>query len=145
MNREKAIRLLYFNLLFEQVTYELGIVSVWDEKAEDDTNNIYILLENQSATNAGNFSQNAWECDIDIRMVAKQQDGVTKDITDDVAEQVEGILYRALQRGAETNGYQITNFVLQNLDYDTFSLTSTRSEINVTYTFRQTVTKTTNY
>lgn len=142
MNRDKAVRLKYYEVLLAgDIRYDSGSVSIWDEKAEDATNNLYILFQGQQAQFTGNFCNKTWQCTIDLVIVNKQPDTISKDTTDDIAEQIEDLLTAALVSGVEYEGWQITNFVLDSSNTAAYTLSETASEIEKTLTFRQTLTK----
>lgn len=142
MDREKAIRLKLFELLTAaNIRYDDGDINVWDEKAEDETNNLYIVFRDQTAQNDGTFCLNSWTCTLELGIVCKQPDTVSKDIPDDIGEQVEAALYAGLVNGVITNGWQINNFVLDSVNYSTFVLSPTQSEIEKTLIFRMTANK----
>jgi hypothetical protein len=142
MNREKAIRLKYYDILINgNITYDVGQVSIWDEKPEDTTNNLYILLKAQTAQSDPNYCMKTWTCTQEIVIVNKQPDTISKDTTDDICEKIEDLLYAALRQGAEYGGWQITNFVLDSVDYAAYILGQTDSELEKTLIFRQTVNK----
>lgn len=142
MDREKAIRLKIFDILSNgNITYDVGVVSIWDEKAEDTTNNIYILLRDQTAQDDRVFCMRQWTSTIELGIVSKQTDTISKDILDDVCEQVESLLYDALLSGIDTNGWRINNFTLDSASFSTFTLSATQSEIEKTLIFRMTATR----
>jgi len=141
MNREKAIRLKVFEIIDGNVTYELAPVSIWDDKAEDETNNIYVLLEDQTAQFVENFCNNQWDTTIQLRIVNKQQDTISKDTTDDVSEQIEGLLTTALVAGVEYEGWQILNCRLESAQYSTWTLAKSRTVVEKILIFRQTLIK----
>lgn len=142
MNREKAIRYKIYQILTgTDIEYDSGLISVWDEKAEDNTNNIYILFRDQSAQRSTTFCDDSWECTFELAIVNKQPDTISKDSTDDVSEQVEDLLNAGLIDGVEYEGWQFNNFALDNTNYSGLILTDTGSEIEKTMTFTLTATK----
>lgn len=141
MNREKAIRLKFFELLTAaNILYDDGVISIWDEKAEDQSNNLYILLQRQNAAAPTDFCSNKWTCRIDVRVVNKQRDTMSKDITDDIGEQVEDAL-SPLFSGAEYEGWQFLNIQMEDASYDPYDLTENDSVIEKLYTYRLTAIK----
>lgn len=142
MNREKAFRLKMYEVLTSApITYDSGQVSIWDEKAEDTTNNLYILFQGQTAQFTGTFCNNTWNCTIDLVLVNKQPDTISKDTTDDIGEQIETLLNDGLIAGAEYGGWQITNFQLDSINYASYVLSQTSSELEKTMTYRATLTR----
>lgn len=141
MNREKAIRYKFYQLLTgTDITYDSGLISVWDEKAEDTTNNVYILFRDQSAERQRNYCA-IWDCTLELAIVNKQPDTISKDTTDDVSEQVEDLLTLGLIDGVEYEGWQFTNFALESTNYSGLILAGTDTEIEKTMTFTLTATK----
>jgi len=141
MNREKAIRLKIFELLSASpILIDEGQVDIWDEKVEDNGSNLYIALKRQTATIFADNCRNKWNCRIDIWIVNKQRDTISKDTTDDICERVEELL-QPLTDGVEYNGWQMLNAVLEDLDYDSFDLTETETEIQLTLTYSLTAIK----
>lgn len=136
MNREKAIRHKIYDVLSTgNIRYDDGEIDVWDEKAEDTTNNIYILLKRQTAQAPQTFCQNQWDVTIEVWVVNKQPDTISKDTTDDVVEQVEDLLSVAMNGGIEYEGWQIINFNMDSLATDDYFLSDTKTEIQVTLIF----------
>lgn len=137
MNREKAIRLKFFDILNTgNIQYDSGNISIWDEKAEDTTNNLYILLRDQTASATQTFCQDTWDCTMEIVIVNKQTDTISKDINDDISEQVENLLFDALAVGATYEGWQIANVVLDSVNYSSLFLSATDSDIEKVLIYR---------
>lgn len=145
MTREKCIRLTIFNLLNGLVTYESGLVPVDDSVLNTDTANIYILLTTQRATIKPNFHHDSWDCEQDIEIYSKQFQTVSKDVVDDVAEQVETLIYQALRPGVSENGWQLNNVYLASTDNNAFELSPNKSIVSKHMTFRLQATKISSY
>lgn len=136
MNREKAIRHKIYDVLNTgNISYDDGTIDVWDEKAEDTTNNIYILLKRQTAQAPQTFCQNQWDVTIEVWVVNKQPDTISKDTTDDIVEQIEDLLSSAMSGGVEYEGWQILNFNMDSLATDDYFLSDTKTEMQVTLIF----------
>ncbi len=145
MNREKVIRLYIHGLLNGTLAYNATTIPVWDSKLEDKTN-IYVIIEEQSANVIQKFPQQmAWECSINLFIVSKQQDTVSRDVVDDIAEQIETIVYNALQNGVVTNGWQLNNMALASTEHSMFELLHSKMQVSKTMTFRLEANKTTSY
>lgn len=141
MNREKAIRLKVYELLTaDPILVDEGQVSIYDEKVEDEGSNLYIVLKRQTASIFNDNCRNKWSCRIDLWIVNRQRDTISKDTTDDICERVEELL-SPIADGVEYNGWQMLNAVLEDLDYDTFQLTDTDTEIQLTLTYSLTAIK----
>ena len=75
MDREKAIRLKIFDLLTAaNITYDSGVISIWDEKAEDTTNNLYIVLRDQTAIDDRVMCAKQWTGTLELGIVCKTRD-----------------------------------------------------------------------
>lgn len=145
MTREKAIRLKIYELLNGNVSYESSPVPVHDAVLQDDENNSYILLTLQRASNKSNFHQDTWDCEQDIEIYSKQMQSVSKDVVDDIAEQVETLIYQSLRSGVNYNGWQINNVMLSTTENNAFMLSETKSIVSKFMTFRLTATKISSY
>lgn len=132
MNRDKAIRYKFYELLTgADILIDSGVISVWDEKAEDVTNNIYILFRDQTANIVDTNCNDTWDCTIELAIVNKQPDTITKDTTDDVAEQVETLL-APLWEPVNYQGWQLTCCVLSSTNYSGLILVDTDTVIEKT-------------
>lgn len=141
MNRDKAIRFKFYELLSgADILYDSGEISIWDEKAEDTTNNLYILFRDQTANIFQTGCNDTWDCTIELAIVNKQQDTITKSTTDDIAEQVEALL-APLWAGATYEGWQILNCVLSSSNYSGLILEDTVTTIEKTLIFSLTAIK----
>lgn len=142
MNREHAIRICIFDLLNGTLTYEGTEVPVWDAKLESEDSNLYVIIEGQSGITINKYpQQKTWDCNINLSIVSRQHNGVSRDTVDDVAEQIETILYAALEGGTIYQGWQFTNFVLERTSSNAFTLGHSMSEVSKDLTFKIEATK----
>lgn len=144
MNREKAIRLKFYEVLNGQLQYDSAVLPVNDAKLQDDSD-IYIILTEQRATDNSSFHCYKWECEQDIEIHSVQQHSVSRDIVDDVAEQIETLIFQALKDGTETNGWQLNNLTLSGTRNAMWELTQTKNEVFKELTFRMSAVKLASY
>lgn len=139
MNREQAVRECIFKLLDGQLVYEATVIPVWDAKLdwEDDDASLYVIIEGQSATNISTFpAMYKWDCRIGLSIVSRQYDGVSRDTVDYVNEQIEFLLYNALQNGIIYDNFQFSNFALDSANSDAFTLNQTTSQVSKDLMFK---------
>lgn len=138
MNREKAIRKAFFDALNNNIS-----APVFDGQAVGSLD-LFVLLEDQSAQDISEFKTRRWNCSIVISLVQKQQSSYTKDIVDDLTEEIENILTPGpASQNALPNqsGWQFTNVRLDQVRYASFQISSTESICNKFLTFNFTITK----
>ena len=144
MNRDKALRYAYGAALSGNLTYPVGqsAVQIFDEKLEA-SNNIYVLILNQNSIYAGNFMDQRWTAKIELEIVSKQQNSVSKDILDDISEQIENIIIpSAFTNGLSVDsGWQVINVSLESISYANIQQTETNSILTKTLIFNQTIIK----
>src|SRR3990172_1367734 len=105
MNRELAARKAFYSPLLNSINIPGGSgdkVPVSDGKANTN-DRLYILIESQTASDASSFKTRRWNGSLSLTICHKQDDSYTRDIVDDVCEQIEAIL---IPGNAETNGLQ---------------------------------------
>lgn len=143
MNREQAIRMNIYTLLDELLTYDSAVIPIWDAKLEDEDSILYVIIEGQSAVVINKFpSQKTWDCNINLSIVSRQHNGVSRDIVDNVAEQIEDRLYAGLYDGALYENWQFSNFVLERTNSNAFELSKTMSEVSKDLIFKIEASKT---
>jgi hypothetical protein len=138
MNREKAIRKYFFDLISNSLVQpgNANIIPVYDEKADSNVN-IYVLLETQRANDDRDFIKKRWNATIEINIIHKQDDSYTKDIVDDICEQIEALIpYET----TINNEWQITNNRLDSVDYGNLKISETQTICMkiLTYSFKTT-------
>jgi hypothetical protein len=137
----KKVRKAYYEALNGQLTYDGSPVSVWDEKAEATTNNIYVLLSTQTATDTSTFSSFDTQTTILIDIVSKSQDRVSKDVLDEVAQQILTIILPTVTTNGlpAQSGVQILNVRKESDNYLPVQLSATGSIIRRLIRFSQRV------
>ena len=61
---------------------------IYDSKMESN-DNIYVIFASQTSQWDGNYSQNRWDCNIDLEIHHRQQESATFDAVDLVGEAIE--------------------------------------------------------
>lgn len=142
MNRERAIRIRIYELLNENLSFEDSPVPVWDAKLEDEDSSLYVIIEGQSGRIIQKYPhQKTWDCNINLSIVSRQHNTVSRDLVDDVAEQIENLLYAGLYDGAVYEGWQFSNFVLESTNSNAFTLGKSMSEVSKDLIFKIEATK----
>jgi hypothetical protein len=141
MTPDKAIRYYFANLLVGNILYNSNVVTFWDDQANDETNNLYVLFSNQTSSEIGNFVQHRWSCTVTLEIVFKSQDHTSKDTLDDIQESIDNLVYPSLQNGVVTNNWQINNFRLSDTTFEGARITDTRTTNRKLVTYSMEVTK----
>jgi hypothetical protein len=118
MNREKAYRQAVYEIL-TGISIDLGYgsipIPIYDNKLESDED-IYILLEAQTAQNESAFPLYVWRCTLELSIYHTQQNSATFDAVDMVCEIIEDRV--TTSPGANNfglqSGWQISNTYLQS-------------------------------
>lgn len=91
MDRDQAYRYA-INEAIKNIIVDIGFgpftPPIYDSKLESNEN-IYVLYASQTSQWDGNFSQNRWDCNIDIEIHHRQQDSATFEGVDLVGEAIE--------------------------------------------------------
>lgn len=148
MNRDKAIRNGFYDTLKDQLTYDSNPVHIYDSATSGEVagENIYVLLTSQSSVNDGNYRQFRWNSVQAIEIVSKQISSVSKDIVDDISEQIEQLLiYASGQTGKGSltaqQGWEFDDLLLESTNYIDFQLNTNDWEITKVLQFSLIVTK----
>ena len=126
MNREKAIRTAFYSVL-NSIIYPAGSgirIPISDGKAIS-KDKIYTLIESQTAQDSSDMRNKRWNASITITVIHKQKDSYTRDIVDDIGEEIESTILpgnAALNGLPEVPGWKITNVYLGNIDYADFQI-----------------------
>ena len=146
MNRELAARKAFYSPLLNSINIPGGSgdkVPVSDGKANTN-DRLYILIEAQSANNQSSFKTRRWQSSLSLTICHKQDDSYTRDIVDDVCEQIESILtpgnaeFNGLQ---SQSGWQVTNVSLNDVSYADFQISETETICIKFLTFNFIITK----
>lgn len=120
MNRDKAVRMSFFDALNGELTYNSVAVPISDMKLETDAP-VYVLITRQTATlSPQNYDTFIWETTLTLEIHSVHQDSVTKDIVDEVGEQIEQIIIGTSPQDnglVQQEGWVIDNVYLSNSSY----------------------------
>jgi len=138
----KPLRHAVFNLLDGELSYDSNPVNVYDEL--NDTDDIYVLLSTQQEVFDETSDCFITRSSIAIEVVAKTESSVSKDIIDDVSDQI----YQLLRPTTSTtglvdpSGFSIQNVQRENALTQVLQITPTQSVLrkilNIVVTIVQT-------
>lgn len=143
MNKDTAIRKSVFDALDGNLTYNSIDVPVYDSKLSgDDGVDVYVIITNQDGQYAGNFIQQAWISTISMTIISVQIDGISKDIVDNVEEQIHNIIAPSVTTTglAQQTGWKMDNVIL--LNYNDAADLGDVNVVSKTVTYQLTITKT---
>lgn len=148
MNRDKASRYSFGQVIRDNITYNSTDIKIYDSVTTNEiqNENTYILLTNQNAVNDADYTRFRWRCRQTLEIISKQINSVSKDICDDIGEQVETIVLAAFtQPGngglAQQTGWEIQDILLEEVNYTDFQLENNFYEITKILTFSFIITK----
>lgn len=148
MNRDKALRNGYGDAVKDQLTYDSVAIKIYDSVTTSEVLNeqTYVLLSQQTAVDQSDFRMFRWKCVQTIEIVSKQYNSVSKDIVDDISEQIEQIIiYPDNQPGnggmAPQDGWEFKDVILDSVSYTEFNLTNNYYEITKILQFSCIITK----
>jgi hypothetical protein len=148
VNRDKAVRYGFGEILRNAITYDGNAIKIYDAVTTNEVlnENLYVLLTRQTAANDHNLRQFRWRCIQTIEIVSKQISSVSKDIADEVSEQIEQlIIYPNGKPGignmAQQSGWKFEIQILESVDYTEFELETNLYEITKILQFSCIVTK----
>lgn len=136
MNRDKAVRMGVYDAIKNALSYDGNAVHVYDDVTTNEVTNEmqYVLLTSQSAVNTADYRRFRWNCVQTIEIVSKQYSSVSKDIVDDINEQIEQILiYPENQPGnggmIAQAGWEFSDVLIESTNYVDFELSANYYEI----------------
>lgn len=136
MNRDKAVKMGVYEAIKAALSYDGNAVHVYDDVTTNEVTDEmqYVLLTSQSSVNASDYRRFRWNCVQTIEIVSKQHSSVSKDIVDDIDEQIEQILvYPDNQPGnggfAAQAGWEFSDVLLESSNYVDFELSANYYEI----------------
>ena len=138
----KPLRHAVFNLLDGELSYDSTTVNVYDEM--NDSDDIYVLLSTQQETFDETSDCFITRSSIAIEVVAKTGTAVSKDIIDDVSDQIYQLLRPSMATTglANPSGFLIQNVQRENALTQVLQITPTQSVlrkiINIVVTIVQT-------
>lgn len=142
MNREKAGRMGFYDTIKDILSYDSQQIHVYDEATtlEVPGEKTYVLLTQQTANNDSTYPRFQWRCVQTLEIVSKQIGSVSKDITDDISEQIEqAIIYPYNQPGegglTAQQGWEFKDVLLESVNYTEFRLEENLWEITKILTF----------
>lgn len=148
MNREKAIRSGFGDTVKSVLSYDSNQIHIYDEAATLEVPNekLYALLTQQTANNDADYTRFRWRCTQTIEIVSKQISSVSKDIVDEVSEQIEAaVIYPGGQTGngtlAAQTGWEFSDILLDSVNYTEFQLNTNTWEITKILIFSLIITK----
>jgi hypothetical protein len=148
MNREKAVRMGFYDAVKAALSYDGNAVHTYDSlttnEVEDETQ--YVLLTQQSSINSSDFRRFRWNCIQTIEITSKQYSSVSKDIVDDICEQIEQIItYPQNQPGngylAAQSGWEFSDILLESTNYIEVEISANYYEITKVLQFSCIATK----
>lgn len=136
MNREKAVRMGFYDAIKSALSYDGSDVHAYDDVTTNEVpgEDKYVLLTSQSSVNSSDFRRFRYNCVQTIEIVSKQLSSVSKDIVDDISEQIEQIVvYPKNQPGngfmAPQDGWEFTDILLESSNYVDFEVATNNYEI----------------
>jgi hypothetical protein len=136
MNREKAIRMGFYDAIKTALSYDSNTVHTYDSLTTNEVTSEmqYVLLTQQSSVNNSDFRRFRWNCIQTIEITSKQFSSVSKDIVDDISEQIEQIIiYPDNQPGnggmVAQSGWEFTDVLLESTNYIEVELSTNYYEI----------------
>jgi hypothetical protein len=109
----KILRNAIYNLLTGAITYDSATVKVYDEKKKvGDSDQVFILLSTQQETPTyDNDSAFITRSSIDIEVIAKTEFEVSKDVIDDIGDDIIDLIRPTIS----TEGYTVpSGYLFQN-------------------------------
>lgn len=148
MNREKAIRNGIGDAVKNQLTYDTVPIKIYDAVTTNEISgeNTYCLLTQQTAQNTSDFRLFRWRFIQTVEIISKQYNSVSKDIVDDISEQIEQIIiYPDNQPGnhgmTPQTGWEFMDVQLDSVNYTEFELENNYYEISKILQFSGMATK----
>lgn len=148
MNREKAVRMGFYEAIKTALSYDGNAVHTYDSLTTNEVTNEmqYVLLTQQSSVNSSDFRRFRWNCIQTIEITSKQYSSVSKDIVDDIGEQIEQIItYPQSQPGngylAAQSGWEFSDILLESTNYIEVEISTNYYEITKVLQFSCIATK----
>lgn len=138
----------FYDAIKSALTYDSNTVHTYDSLTTNEVTNEmqYVLLTQQSSVNNADFRRFRWNCVQTIEITSKQYSSVSKDIVDDISEQIEQIIiYPDNQPGngrmVVQSGWEFTDILLESTNYIEVELSSNYYEITKVLQFSCIATK----
>jgi len=136
MNRDKAVRMGFYDAIKVALSYDSNPVRAYDSLTTNEVpdERQYVLLTQQSGVNSADFRRFRWNCIQTIEITSKQYSSVSKDIVDDISEQIEQIIiYPANQPGnggmIAQSGWEFSDILLESTNYIEVEISANYYEI----------------
>lgn len=126
----KAFRMAVFNALDGNLLdLDGSAVQIWDEKAEDETNNLYVLLKTETRQQIPTFSGFLHDSTIMLEIAYRTLDTTSKDEADNVSDQITRILLPTPSSDGlvQQTGFQINCLTVETVNSEDLRLSSARS------------------
>lgn len=148
MNREKAVRMGFYDAIKNALSYDGNPVHSYDSLTTNEVENEmqYVLLTQQSGINNADYRRFRWNCVQTIEITSKQYSSVSKDIVDDISEQMEqAIIYLQNQPGnggmIAQEGWEFSDILLESTNYIEVEISTNYYEITKVLQFSCIATK----
>jgi hypothetical protein len=127
----KIFRDALIQALDGNLTYDGSPVNVFNEQAEPGNNNTYVIISSQSSAQEPNLSGFGHQCMIMMDVITKQYHLVTKDVVDEVSEQITEILFPSVQANGlvSQSGFQINCLAVESMNYMPMRISNTKTII----------------
>jgi hypothetical protein len=126
----------FYDAIKTALSYDSNTVHTYDSLTTNEVTNEmqYVLLTQQSSVNNSDFRRFRWNCIQTIEITSKQYSSVSKDIIDDISEQIEQIIiYPDNQPGnggmVAQSGWEFTDVLLESTNYIEVELSTNYYEI----------------
>jgi len=127
LDAEKAFRKAVFEALNNNIVVGGNNIPVYDEFAADDAPDLFVVIGNMYADDRRNFAKWVTGLVIILQVVQVQKRAITKDVIDEVANTIKGILLPSI----DTIGLSIDNpFSVNNLYRESSSYLSEQNNTN---------------
>lgn len=128
----KAFRMAVFDALDGNLTdLSASPVMIFDEKAEDETNNLYVLLKTETRSQIPTFSGFLHDSTIMLEIVYKTLDTTSKDEPDNVSDQISRLLLPSPSSDGlvQQADFQINCLQVQTVNSEDLRLTAARTNV----------------
>ena len=141
----QKLRKSYFDALDGNLTWDGGAVPVVDEKLDVQITDqdVYIIMTAQNEVDANNKTYWARECDIELRIINRRKATNTKEVVENVSDQVLTLLYPTKNTTvlAIDSPLSLTYSRLTNAEYDPLAQTEDGFVISKKLVFKNRITQ----
>jgi hypothetical protein len=138
---QKPLRMAMFNLLSGAIAYDGNTVGVYDEMNDND--DVYILLSTQQETFDETSDTFITRSTINLEVVAKTGTTVSKDVLDDISDDIYTLLRPTTSTTGLVNpsGFQIHNVFRESATTQVLQVSPTQSILRKLITIVVTITE----